>query len=440
HAARLIRSGGVGDFPSLDAIEQKGWEIRMTLTFDTAPDSSRGGGTKRVTICEKPSKNPAAVATATSDAISQKPGVQTTPSASTSPVSDVQPRNSPGDVSRVSVGTTASPTKGSEQTEGIRQTPSPPKSGGSATASSPSYTPFYLNRPSSLMSRTRSPFLSYLSRNASPTKTSSTPSPPSPARSPGLMGSCREATQLTPRTTDVQECPEQSSPTATTPHTSPRGSPQTSPQTTPPAVPPPPPPLTYSSKVLERGSARLPSVTNEPNSVFTQSSTSSRVGARVTLDPEGKVIYSSNSLGRRRDGQPVNFGSRKIPCPSAPSANKYATLPPMVSPPIGSTWVSGLPPPPFGYPVTSSPQHASPPNFVQHPAQTRVPQQFNGRTTPVQRYTPPSDPYIPCPGSPARGYPSMPPYFAPPVASWDSGRTTPTQKNPAPNGPCDTGA
>lgn len=578
------------------------------LTFDTAPDSSRGGGTKRVTICEKPSKNPAAEATATSDAISQRPGVRTTPGASTSPVSDVQPRNSPGDVSRVSVGTTASPTKGSEQTEGMRQTQSPPKSGGSATASSPSYTPFYLNRPSSLMSRTRSPFLSYLSRNASPTKTSSTPSPPSPARSPGLMGSCWEAAQLTPRTTDAQECPKQSSPTATTPHTSPRGSPQTSPQTTPPAVPPPPPPLTYSSKVLERGSARLPSVTNEPNSVFTQSSTSSRVGARVTLDPEGKVIYSSNSLGRRRDGQPVNFGSRKIPCPSVPSANKYATLPPMVSPalnadprayvkldpggavetyssstiprtrhsvsavgaspsrgeatsptglprattpsspsgmvkahvpaaglrtpqlrqessgrstpqptstflhasgslgrvppvqrpasistpyesrpagtstpvslhsqassgrvtpvhhfspislptstapgrrtplqpsprePIGSTWVSGLPPPPFGYPVTSSPQHASPPNFIQHPAQTRVPQQFNGRTTPVQRYTPPSDPYIPCPGSPARGYPSMPPYFAPSVASWDSGRTTPTQKNPVPTGPCDTGA
>lgn len=580
------------------------------LTFDTTTDTSRGSGKEIVSTQKEQLRNPAAETAVTSSAVSQSPDVQVSPSAYSSPVSNGQPRNSPSDDSQVFKGAKAS-LKASEQTPVMRQTPSPPKSGGSTpVVSSPSYTPFYLNRPSSLMSKTRSPFLSYLSRN-SPTKTSSTPSPPSPAHSPSLAGAYGEVTQLTPRTANMQmqEGPRQSSPVANTPCTSPQNSPQTSPQTTPPAVPPPPPPLTYSSKVLEQGSARLPSVTNEPNSVFTQSSSLSRVGARVTLDPEGKVIYSSNSLGRRRDGQPINYGSQQITSSSIPSPNKkYATLPPMVSPvlsgdprayvrldpsgtietyssstvprtrhsisvvgaapskgsattptspprsgtpslsfgvtgarvptagsmtpqpergfpgrstpqptsafphnsgpsgrgppvqrpasismsyegrpagtstpvsqhsqassgrvtpvhhfspislpastasgrrtplqpsprePIGPTWVSGLPPPPLRYPVASSPQHVLPPSLVQQPAQTRALQQFNGKTTPVQRYTPPSDPYIPNQGSPARGYPPSPPYFAPRMAPWDSGRTTPVQRNPSPNGPRDTRA
>ncbi|CAN7988590.1 unnamed protein product, partial [Ixodes hexagonus] len=578
------------------------------LTFDTAIETSKGGSTQGVTIEGKRANNPAKEADVTSGTVSQMPAVPISPGACTSPVSSGQPKNPPSDLCQVSTGATVSE-KSAEQIPVTRQTPSPPKSGGSAPVSSPSYTPFYLNRPSSLMSRTRSPFLSYLSRN-SPPKTSSTPSPPSPAHSPSLMGSYREAMQLAPRTPNMQEGPRQSSATASTPRTSPQSSPQTSPQTTPPAVPPPPPPLTYSSKVLEQGSARLPSVTNEPDSVFTQSSSLSRVGARVTLDPEGKVIYSSNSLGRRRDGQPINYNSQQITASGALSPNKkYATLPPMASPvlsadprmyvrldpagtvetyssstvprtrhsisvvgaspskgsattptspprsvtpnlssgatraripmavsrtpqpeqglsgrstpqptstfpnnsgpsgrgppvqrpasistpyesrpagtstpvsqhsqassgrvtpvhhfspitlpaftasgrrtplqpspreSIGPTWVSGLPPPPLRYPVASSPQHVSPPSLVQNPVQTTAPQQFSGRTTPVQRYTPPSDPYIPNQSSPVRGYPSMPPsYIAPPMGSQDSGRTTPVQRNPVLNGPRDTRA
>ncbi|XP_067144839.1 actin remodeling regulator NHS-like isoform X1 [Centruroides vittatus] len=43
--------------------------------------------------------------------------------------------------------------------------------------------------------------------------------------------------------------------------------------------------------------------------------------ARVTLDPNGRVIFSSNSLGRRRDGQPLRSP------PSPVSEQKFATLP-----------------------------------------------------------------------------------------------------------------
>lgn len=477
--------------------------------------------------------------------------------------------------------------------------PCPPESPIAGTPTNPSYTPFYLNRPSSLMSRTRSPFLSYLSRNASPTKTS-TPSPPSPVCSPSFMGSYRTNMTLPTNSQSNQVTSGQSTPKSSSPSTSA----QTSPQTTPPAVPPPPPPLTYSSSVLEQGSKRLPSVTNEPNSVFSHPSSLSRAGARVTLDPEGKVIYSSNSLGRRRDGQLVSYCPQQLAPQSTPSPEKkYATLPTKVSPvissnprayvrldpsgkvetyssstvprtrhsisvpapaghrlpspsadclvtpsspprcqapstlsnatrmqiqmsgaripqpeqrpsgrstpqsasvytqgpaarstpiqrpasisapygnrsasnstpvsqqssassgrvtpvhhfspislpsstapgrrtplqpsprePIGPGWVSGLPPPLNSSPVAGqkSPQHAPPYNLAQYPPMTTPQQQFNGRTTPVRRYTPSNDPYIPNNHSPSRGFPEAPVNPAPSPSFWGSERMTPVQVN-----------
>lgn len=185
-----------------------------------------------------------------------------------------------------------------------------------------SYPPFYLNRPSSLMSKTRSPFLSYLSRNTSPPKTPTTQSPPSMAKSAGRDSNTK---QLSVSTQDCgaqdQSTPEPSSPQS--------GSPQTSPQTTPPAVPPPPPPLTYSSRVLEQGSTRQPSAINEASSVFAQTPSFGRAGARVTLDAEGKVIYSSNSLGRRRDGYGManHPPSRQAPPAGIQFPEKCMTLP-----------------------------------------------------------------------------------------------------------------
>ncbi|KAH9382122.1 hypothetical protein HPB48_007169 [Haemaphysalis longicornis] len=191
-----------------------------------------------------------------------------------------------------------------------------------------SYAPFYLNRPSSLMSKTRSPFLSYLSRNISPPKTPTAQSPPSTAKSAGRDLNAKQLSVST------QDCgaQDQSTPEPSSPQSS---SPQTSPQTTPPAVPPPPPPLTYSSRVLEQGSTRQPSAINEASSVFAQTPSFGRAGARVTLDSEGKVIYSSNSLGRRRDGYVmVNHpASRQVPPAQFPE--KCMTLPAGMAPAYG---------------------------------------------------------------------------------------------------------
>lgn len=188
-------------------------------------------------------------------------------------------------------------------------------------------TPFYLNRPSSLMSKTRSPFLSYLSKNSSPPKTPTMPSPPSPARSAGRHMNTKQLTLSSPNSS-AQDRP-QSSPEPSSPQSS---SSQTSPQTTPPAVPPPPPPLTYSSRVLEQGSARQPSAISETNNVFAQTPPYSRAGARVTLDSDGKVIYSSNSLGRHRDGYTVGYPQQKVSSGSTELAEKCMTLPASMPP------------------------------------------------------------------------------------------------------------
>ncbi|KAL3218976.1 hypothetical protein MRX96_031237 [Rhipicephalus microplus] len=111
---------------------------------------------------------------------------------------------------------------------------------------------------------------------------------------------------------------------------SPQSSPQTSPQTTPPCCAPhPPPPLTYSSRVLEQGSTRQPSAISDSNNDFAQTPSFSRTGARVTLDSEGKVIYSSNSLGRHRDGYTMTSGSTGLP-------GKCMTLPASMPPTPGS--------------------------------------------------------------------------------------------------------
>ncbi|XP_064489044.1 actin remodeling regulator NHS-like isoform X2 [Ornithodoros turicata] len=205
------------------------------------------------------------------------------------------------------------------------QTPTSP-----SLPSSPSYMPFYLNRPTSLMCKTRSPFLSYLERKSPSPVKSSTPSPPSPAKSPGIRPS---ALNRIPSAVD-QRTDSASPLLSSSPETSPKSSSLSSPQaTTPPAVPPPPPPLTYDSRVLEQGSARLPSVTNEVNSLFGDARSLSRSGARVTLDAAGKVIYSSNSLGRQHDGDPVNYFAQPISSTSpASSVQKYATLPHSLSP------------------------------------------------------------------------------------------------------------
>ncbi|KAK8764089.1 hypothetical protein V5799_033302 [Amblyomma americanum] len=200
---------------------------------------------------------------------------------------------------------------------------------GSASPTS-ACTPFYLNRPSSLMSKTRSPFLSYLSKNSSPPKTPTMPSPPSPAKSAGRDMNTKQLTLSSPNSS-AQDRP-QSSPEPSSPQSS---SSQTSPQTTPPAVPPPPPPLTYSSRVLEQGSARQPSAISEANSVFAQAPPYSRAGARVTLDSEGKVIYSSNSLGRHRDGYTVGYQLQKVPSGRTGLAEKCMTLPASMPPAPG---------------------------------------------------------------------------------------------------------
>lgn len=207
---------------------------------------------------------------------------------------------------------------GATKEPGSPQTVQPPKQ----TTPSPTSSPFFLNRPSSLMSKTRSPFLSYLSKNSSPPKTPTTPSPPSPAKSAGRDMNVKQLT-LSGTSRNTQDA-NQSSPEPS----SPQSSPQTSPQTTPPAVPPPPPPLTYSSRVLEQGSTRQPSAINDAND-FAQTPSFSRAGARVTLDSEGKVIYSSNSLGRHRDGYTMASGSAGL-------LGKCMTLPASMHPAPGS--------------------------------------------------------------------------------------------------------
>ncbi|KAH6927331.1 hypothetical protein HPB50_001815 [Hyalomma asiaticum] len=207
---------------------------------------------------------------------------------------------------------------GATKEPGSPQTVQPPKQ----TTPSPTSSPFFLNRPSSLMSKTRSPFLSYLSKNSSPPKTPTTPSPPSPAKSAGRDMNVKQLT-LSGTSRKTQDA-NQSSPEPS----SPQSSPQTSPQTTPPAVPPPPPPLTYSSRVLEQGSTRQPSAINDAND-FAQTPSFSRAGARVTLDSEGKVIYSSNSLGRHRDGYTMASGSAGL-------LGKCMTLPASMHPAPGS--------------------------------------------------------------------------------------------------------
>ncbi|KAL1468533.1 hypothetical protein MTO96_025365 [Rhipicephalus appendiculatus] len=93
--------------------------------------------------------------------------------------------------------------------------------------------------------------------------------------------------------------------------------------------PPPPPPLTYSSRVLEQGSTRQPSAISDANNDFAQTPSFSRAGARVTLDSEGKVIYSSNSLGRHRDGYTMTSGNAGLP-------GKCMTLPASMPPTPGS--------------------------------------------------------------------------------------------------------
>ncbi|XP_075552240.1 uncharacterized protein LOC142585394 isoform X1 [Dermacentor variabilis] len=206
---------------------------------------------------------------------------------------------------------------GSTKTSANPQAAQSPKQG----TPSPTSNPFHLNRPSSLMSKTRSPFLSYLSKNSSPPKTPTAPSPTSPAKSAGrdmnvkqltLSGTSRKAQD------EAHSSPEPSSP---------QSSPQTSPQTTPPAVPPPPPPLTYSSRVLEQGSTRQPSAISDANNDFAQTPSYSRAGARVTLDSEGKVIYSSNSLGRHRDGYMMKCPVQHVPSGGTGLPGKCMTLP-----------------------------------------------------------------------------------------------------------------
>lgn len=72
-----------------------------------------------------------------------------------------------------------------------------------------------------------------------------------------------------------------------------------------------------------------------------------RVGARVTLDPDGEVIYASNSLGRRRDGHPKNYLSQlEKTVAKLEEDQRCATLPkalkPSVSSPLSSTHKPGL--------------------------------------------------------------------------------------------------
>ena len=90
----------------------------------------------------------------------------------------------------------------------------------------------------------------------------------------------------------------------------------------------------YSYYYLNNGTATL-SRLKSPN----------RCGARVTLDPYGEVIYASNSLGRRRDGHPMNY-IQKLEQINEPvkleSKSRSATLPlacknmPRVSSPLSS--------------------------------------------------------------------------------------------------------
>lgn len=87
--------------------------------------------------------------------------------------------------------------------------------------------------------------------------------------------------------------------------------------------------LSISSVFTEEGRSTIKRV-SLPNSDKSQNQSKScslipkaieRPVARVTLDPNGRVIFSSNSLGRRRDGQPLRSP------PSPISEQKFATLP-----------------------------------------------------------------------------------------------------------------
>uniref|UniRef100_A0A131YV21 Mucin 17 n=1 Tax=Rhipicephalus appendiculatus TaxID=34631 RepID=A0A131YV21_RHIAP len=314
------------------------------------------------------------------------------------------------------------------------QTAQPPKQ----KTPSPTSSPFFLNRPSSLMSKTRSPFLSYLSKNSSPPKTPTTPSPPSPAKSAGRDMNVKQLT-LSGSSCKVQDATH-SSPEPS----SPQNSPQTSPQTTPPAVPPPPPPLTYSSRVLEQGSTRQPSAISDANNDFAQTPSFSRAGARVTLDSEGKVIYSSNSLGRHRDGYTMTSGNAGLPgkcmtlpasMPPTPGSNQraYVRLDPSgkvetyTSSTIPRTRysVSGTPTSPDTRPPLLQYRDgmftlSSPPNSTSTPnARSQFP--LSGRSTPQPGmsgyvHSTASGRSTPQPG--VSGYPS----------SHSSGRTTPVQR------------
>lgn len=276
-------------------------------------------------------------------------------------------------------------------------TPSVAPSVPSCLPSSSSYMPLYLNRPTSLMSKARSPFLSYLERKSPSPAKSSTPSPPSPARSPciksSLLSPVQASTSANHKNRGSLSSPESS--LKSSPESSPKSSPQA---TTPPAVPPPPPPLTYDSSVLERGSARLPSVTNEANSIFGHPPCFSRSGARVTLDAEGKVIYSSNSLGRQHESSPVTYFTESIVSASAlPSDHKYATLPYSLSP------------------IQASNPHA----YVKLDPSGKV-ESYSSSTLPRTRHSTPvekSSPLRSSPPRPARVTPSVTPYKPQPGSS-----------------------
>ena len=102
------------------------------------------------------------------------------------------------------------------------------------------------------------------------------------------------------------------------------------------------------TKVVSKSVLRQQSNTSRPNTPSSAGQTrTGRSGARVTLDADGSVIYASNSLGRRRDGHPLNYLNQlKKSTENEDDDQKCATLPkatkPRVSSPVAPQQKSGL--------------------------------------------------------------------------------------------------